>query len=394
MGLAHSPRIVTDGLAFYYDASNAQKSWIGKPTTNYVYYPLAMLPNGSDTLSTWGNFGFSDDSVLSILKEPTALKIGNCVQVTKNTTSNGTVNTTGPTGNLNFGDTVTVSWYVKGVGGTIGKNIRIWAYNNSQDGSVSTGQDGLGPLTSEFQRFSYTYTWTKANSSYSGLTTYIRVDYGTGDRFIVSNPQIELGSVVSPFVNGTRSNTQSILDLTGKNTITASNLTYSNTGSFSFNGANNHIAIPSTVSTAKTVLAWIRCSAISENVIYGPQANGHDNWLAIASNRLSVFFTESVDVNNATLTCNTTINTNVWYHVACTIDTRDVRGYVNGNLDGTSVPAFNVAPWGGESSIGKRGNLSQRYFNGSIPYLCVYDRILTAAEIKQNFNATRGRFGV
>jgi hypothetical protein len=205
---------------------------------------------------------------------------------------------------------------------------------------------------------------------------------------------LEQQSFATPYTNTSRLNTQSLLDLTGRNTITASNLTYSNAESFSFNGTNNHIAIPSTVSTVKTVLAWIRCSAIIENVIYGPQANGEDNWLAIASNRLSVFFTESADVNNATLTCNTTINTNVWYHVACTIDTRDVRGYVNGNLDGTSVPAFNVAPWGGASSIGKRGNLSQRYFNGSIPYLCVYDRILTAAEIKQNFNATRGRFGI
>ena len=35
-----------------------------------------------------------------------------------------------------------------------------------------------------------------------------------------------------------------------------------------------------------------------------------------------------------------------------------------------------------------------RYFNGTMPIVKLYNRALTAAEIKQNFNATRGRVGI
>jgi hypothetical protein len=34
------------------------------------------------------------------------------------------------------------------------------------------------------------------------------------------------------------------------------------------------------------------------------------------------------------------------------------------------------------------------YFSGEIPLAKVYNRILTASEILQNFNAVRGRYGI
>ncbi len=40
MSLSHSPKIVTDGLAFAYDMDNTKKSWNGKPTTNLFGDPL------------------------------------------------------------------------------------------------------------------------------------------------------------------------------------------------------------------------------------------------------------------------------------------------------------------------------------------------------------------
>ena len=41
--------------------------------------------------------------------------------------------------------------------------------------------------------------------------------------------------------------------------------------------------------------------------------------------------------------------------------------------------------------IGSRGNA---YFNGVIPNLMVYNRALTSQEVLQNYNATKGRFGL
>ena len=39
MALGHSPSIVTNGLVFYYDQNNSQKSWIGWPVTNQYTLP-------------------------------------------------------------------------------------------------------------------------------------------------------------------------------------------------------------------------------------------------------------------------------------------------------------------------------------------------------------------
>jgi hypothetical protein len=44
--------------------------------------------------------------------------------------------------------------------------------------------------------------------------------------------------------------------------------------------------------------------------------------------------------------------------------------------------------------IGRDAAVSARYMNGSIAEALLYDRALTAAEVQQNFNAKRGRFGI
>lgn len=402
MGLAHSPRIVTDGLVLAYDMSNTDKSWKGKPTTNHVVYPLAVTAQGNDTLTAWANYGFGDDNTYSILKEPPAIGVGNCVKVTKNTTTYGTICTaTNGVGVLNQGDTVTVSWYVKGVGGTIGKSVRIWAYNNSTDGAVSTGQDGLGPLTSEFQRFSYTYTWTKATASNAGLTTYIRVDFGTGDTFIVSNPQIELGSVVSPFVSGTRSSTQSLLDLTSKNTLTVNNLAYSSDGTFSFNGTNSYIdagnATDLQQSQTFSAEAWVRITDLtnsSEIFSKGDGLSGAVN-LGWALSYYSVTNTLYFDTYSTTTRYSSVIaheNSTNWFNIAITFDSGVKKMYVNGVLKRTDNVPHTIDNTNYNLTVSE--GFTWQSFIGYVPALRYYKRVLSDSEVKQNFNATRGRYGV
>jgi hypothetical protein len=47
----------------------------------------------------------------------------------------------------------------------------------------------------------------------------------------------------------------------------------------------------------------------------------------------------------------------------------------------------------GDLSIGKDEDHS-RYLNGSITIAQFYNRALTAAEVRQNYHATKGRFGL
>jgi hypothetical protein len=45
-------------------------------------------------------------------------------------------------------------------------------------------------------------------------------------------------------------------------------------------------------------------------------------------------------------------------------------------------------------NIGRESTSNGRYFNGRIGLAQLYNRALSAAEIRQNFYALRGRFGV
>lgn len=96
---------------------------------------------------------------------------------------------------------------------------------------------------------------------------------------------------------------------------------------------------------------------------------------------------------------NNSIMPNVWIMLTATSATNsvnDMKVYLNGVLvsysnRGTGSPTsinYSTLPL----RIGARGDGS--YFNGDIPQVSIYNRALTAQEIQQNFNATRGRYGI
>ena len=61
----------------------------------------------------------------------------------------------------------------------------------------------------------------------------------------------------------------------------------------------------------------------------------------------------------------------------------------------TSTGTIGRTPWSLYNVLGRPYNLSNdRAFKGSIQMFNVYDRALTASEVKQNFNVHRGRFGI
>ena len=44
--------------------------------------------------------------------------------------------------------------------------------------------------------------------------------------------------------------------------------------------------------------------------------------------------------------------------------------------------------------IGAAANTTQYYFNGEIGPIQIYNRVLSAQEVKQNYNALKSRFGL
>jgi hypothetical protein len=67
-----------------------------------------------------------------------------------------------------------------------------------------------------------------------------------------------------------------------------------------------------------------------------------------------------------------------------------VTYYLNGVAAGTATQTFSQYNSGVSEFIGKADN----FWNGDIAYWSVYKRALSAAEIQQNYNATKGRYGL
>lgn len=78
------------------------------------------------------------------------------------------------------------------------------------------------------------------------------------------------------------------------------------------------------------------------------------------------------------------------------VGTHDVTGdlynfYINGSL---SVGNVNGSAGPNGISVGRWGAGASEYSACEVAFVLAYNRVLTAAEIKQNYNALRGRFGV
>ena len=86
-----------------------------------------------------------------------------------------------------------------------------------------------------------------------------------------------------------------------------------------------------------------------------------------------------------------TATTGVWCHIAMTFDGSTAYGYFNKTQTTGNIGAN--AGTIGNSILGSY-NGGNEILNGNIAMAQIYNRALTQAEVTQNFNAVRGRFGL
>ena len=88
-----------------------------------------------------------------------------------------------------------------------------------------------------------------------------------------------------------------------------------------------------------------------------------------------------------------TANTSDWFHVALVINSSNAYCYVNNVLRHTkavnSTYVLNDELW-----VGTHNNDTDYEFHGKISNVMVYEKDLSEAERTQNYNATKGRFGL
>lgn len=385
MSLHHGSKIVTDGLVFAYDMNPIEngraigKSWKGAPSFN------ASLKDGQDGTNPWGgdgsptNLGIVDDVKFRGRKVAKFL-----TGTSQNCYINGTFDLSSSTNSTSWTSTI----YFKRVDGLPVPNaIGMYQYvaNNSNTNAT------IYPTEVEDGWYRAVYTRTGLTAGYPALTGMYGL--GVGVEYYFADWQCESSPVPTPWFSGTRSNTEALIDWVGGNVITASSLTYNDDGSFSFNNSNaNYIALPSDIGYSgnnMSAFAWFKSNGSPSggyHIIFG----GQELEISIPTSdalRVGIYSgTRYVSNHGSGL-----LDGN-WHYIGFTTDGSTKTAYIDGVEVGTQAVAGTLTTSFSNRVIGRFGSSGTYYSNADITACYVYNKTLSAAEVKQNFNAMRGRY--
>jgi hypothetical protein len=96
------------------------------------------------------------------------------------------------------------------------------------------------------------------------------------------------------------------------------------------------------------------------------------------------------------------ISYNTWWHMAQTYDaaTNSMKGYINGSEVASATVSFDSPHDDGETTqyhlfgAGTITNMGDgSYYNGRMSEIRIYNGVLSAADVQENFNATKTRYG-
>jgi hypothetical protein len=205
---------------------------------------------------------------------------------------------------------------------------------------------------------------------------------------LFKNPQVELKNHKTPFINGTRSVTQGLLDLTRNETINLSSVSFDSNAQMSFDGTDDFIDTnfsPTSInnSTIEAVVyrntATGRYEAIIQNNLDSDDAlyvfpNGTLGFWPCAGSSLSV-------------------PTGQWSYVAVSYNGTTLTFCVNGTIQVVTTTCADIMDWD-FLRIGAAGSGDGERWIGKIAIAKVYNRALTSSELYQNYNAIKTRFGI
>jgi hypothetical protein len=142
-------------------------------------------------------------------------------------------------------------------------------------------------------------------------------------------------------------------------------------------------------SAAYTKCVWFYISNLStpNNLISGDFNSSHYFYPASSQNLKAGHF------QGAELVSDTTFNANTWYHGVVTFST--ASGFVmyqNGATVGTNPSTATFT--GGQNGVYIGAYATSFLLTGRIGVAQIYNRVLSAQEILQNYNATRNRFAL
>jgi hypothetical protein len=399
MALYYNPTVAQNGLVFCYDV-NSSRSWKGKPVTNLMPYPEASYNYTTNAMV----FGYNTDTVGGQTK---TFLYGYDNPVGASGVFNNYTGTTGykfftiDTSTIATAGTYTYSYYAKSISGPTNLNLQqLW--RDSLIGDQAVSGDWNPTYSTSWTRYA-----TTGPVSTNAVLQYFVNHSGSltgGATVYYCGFQMETGSFASPWVNGSRTNTQALLDLSSnQNTITANSLTYAAGNTFSFNGTSDYLSLPAGQNyysggfTCEAIVKFTSASQTweriidfssgtpSDNIIFSRSGNSNDLRLQIFNGSTSV----------ADISATGAIANGSYAHYAVTANGTNLYIYKNG------IQVATVASSGLPSNVSRTTNYIGRspwsgdsYFSGNIDMVRTYSRALSAAEINANYRSIAAKYGI
>ena len=358
-------KVSTNGLVFAYDIGDTRNSYIGEPTTN-------LLSSYFDTNYVLAGGEFSQYANLAPI-----------------------FNTYGYGSSYSYSLSMDVKINLPSGG------VYVYMQNGSSTKYSFVGQT-INPTTT-YQRFKFEgLNANLSTPSDTAATLAFYTGYGSGVNPTVKNVQVELKSHATPYVYGTRSNTQGLLDLSGRgNSITLNN-SYDSNANFYFDGSDDYLDLtPSTFPSGNEisvefVTAWDGSLQYNSIIAGGtggnqdlslhlPWSDGNVYWDAGRPfNRIYKYAQPSEYLGNHHWVCTKNANTGV------------MEIYLDGNLWHSGTGLTSSIPSLGELNIGRYNNGSYRgyYYKGNTRIAKIYNRALAAGEVRDNYSHYKTRFSL
>ena len=376
------PHLIKDSLVFGYDTGygvadnkTSTRFYPGEPTTNAV--PLSTFINTSN----WTGAGWSGAIAVST-------DYDNTLELTS---TNGWRTWRVNTG-ITSGGTVTVSYEYK-MKTLATTNVYMLNLNGDHLGSYVNSLGSISAADTQDLSNWKTFTGTYTANSNSNLAIGLRGadSQGLTDTIYVRNLQVELKGQPSPFTATSRSSTQSLIDLNKTTDINVSNISFDSSGQPTFDGTDDIL---------NTGLFSGRNTATDpftiESIVKSDTTSGAHMWLDATSNgtnqRLYCAYASTgtstpMGIQNSGWS-SSGVNDTDFHHYVIVMDGSVARLYNNGEAHSTKnytsyqIQALNV------------GGRSGYRWVGTIPVFKIHNQVLSANQVKQNYNAYKNRFDI
>lgn len=441
MGIAYNPKIVTDGLAMYLDATNINSckgqrsiiswdSWaIGSGgTTGY-----SANGDGNSRLSDTAPFGTSD-IVWDVSNQDASSDAdggwdGNwftintskmyrfSVWMRRKTIGNGY----SYLGTNGFNPAQTNIGVLNRSNGAVNTNpywvSHVW-WGNANQWYLLVGHvwpEGSGTGASHAESGIYDTSGNKVASTNGDFVwqtgtvwanhrsyLYYSTDVTTNQQWY--QPRVDIFDGSQPTLSDIFNNVgNKWYDLSSNGRVGTLNnkpvYTSGSAASFTFNGTNNSVNIPSLGSyifgnNPYTLSFWLQYSSGNTQParILEKVGTGRVSLIYYAGNKVMYQGYNGTSWDTGVISTSA-LNLNTWYNICVTKIGTTPTIYINGVSNATGIAHDTYNDISGTGYLASEGG-SSNFFVGKIGLVSLYNRYLLADEVAQNFRAVRGRYGV